>query len=97
VCDFLKIKRNHALSGSTFHISSETFDGYLNLNGSAFVLVTNQANLLGLSWGSSFNPTSCLIKVGSEQASSSLADDAFDWFAFLDFLALQDGQALMDG
>lgn len=91
VCDFLKIKRNHALSGSTFHISSETFDGYLNLNGSAFVLVTNQANLLGLSWGPSFNPTGCLIKVGSEQTSSSLADDTFDWFAFLDFLALQDG------
>jgi hypothetical protein len=91
VCDFLKIKRNHALSGSTFHISSQTFDGYLNLNGSAFVLVTNQANLLGLSWGPSFNPTSCLIKVGSEQTSSSLADDTFDWFAFLDFLAFQDG------
>jgi hypothetical protein len=90
-CDFLKIKRNHALSGSTFHISSETLDGYLNLNGSAFALVTNQANLLGLAWGSSFDPTSCLISIGSERTPSSLADSNFDWFAFLDFLAQHDG------
>jgi hypothetical protein len=90
IADILKIKRNHALSGSGFQISAESFSGYLNLNGSSFTFEAKQADIIQLSWGSSFNPTNCRISVGSEQFPSTLAT-TFDWQSFISFLASRDG------
>ena len=89
IANFTKIKRNQPLSGTSFQILTETFEGYLALNGSEFIFETKQATISQLSWGSSFNPTRCKIRVGSEQYNSSVAQE-FDWFGFLHFLAQQD-------
>jgi len=93
VTDILSIKRNHALSGSNFHMLAETFSGYLQLNGAAFTFTARQAHISQLSWGSSFDPTNCQIQVGSEEFLSSVETD-FDWFSFLSFLADRDGDGL---
>jgi hypothetical protein len=90
IADILKIKRNHALSGSGFQITAGSFSGYLNLNGSSFTFEAKQADITQLSWGSSFDPTNCRISVGSEQFSSTLAT-TFDWQSFISFLASRDG------
>ena len=90
IADILKIKRNHALSGSGFQITSKSFSGYLNLNGSSFTFEAKQADITQLSWGSSFDPTNCQVSVGSEQFPSTLAT-TFDWQSFISFLASRDG------
>jgi hypothetical protein len=90
IADILKIKRNHALSGSGFQIIAESFSGYLNLNGSSFTFEAKQADITQISWGSSFNPTNCRIVVGSERFPSTLAT-AFDWQSFISFLVSRDG------